>query len=178
MLQKVNFVKMHGLGNDFIIVLQNDIDFLKKSASKLKSFIENISDRNTGIGCDQFILYKNLSDKKFEMITYNSDGSFAEMCGNASRSLTHLIYMKHNLSDINIISANKNLYCNFIDEDNIKVDVGTVSYDEKWMPKKEYLWELSNIYRLNVREIMCVDVGNPHLVVFKNSWHEKEIALV
>jgi diaminopimelate epimerase len=54
-IQKIYFVKMHGLGNDFVIINKNDLP-INCDLSKLAI---NISNRHTGIGCDQFIIYQH-----------------------------------------------------------------------------------------------------------------------
>ncbi|CAF1499003.1 unnamed protein product, partial [Rotaria sordida] len=67
---------MHGLGNDFVIINKKD---LPKNCN-LQQLSLNISNRNTGIGCDQFIIY-NKQLNYYEMLIYNQDGSSAKLCG-------------------------------------------------------------------------------------------------
>ena len=73
---KVPFVKMHGNGNDFVIV-----DNTKLKLKYNKSFIKKLSSRRLGIGCDQFIILKKSKKYDIFMKIYNPNGEEAEMCG-------------------------------------------------------------------------------------------------
>ena len=73
MTQKIPFVKMHGLGNDFVIINESH---MPKNCD-INSFVQEISDRELGIGCDQFIVYQQNPDK-INMVIYNQDGSGAK----------------------------------------------------------------------------------------------------
>ncbi|MGL4226243.1 MAG: diaminopimelate epimerase, partial [Rickettsia sp.] len=86
MTSKINFVKMHGLGNDFVFVNKRDL----RISYDLSQLAKNIADRYMGIGCDQFIIYEE-HNSFYEMIIYNIDGSSAKLCGNATRCLAKLI---------------------------------------------------------------------------------------
>ena len=94
-IQEIAFAKMHGLGNDFVII---DAKLLTTSCD-LKHLTLKIADRHLGIGCDQFITYEKHSDY-YKVQVYNQDGSTAKACGNAMRCLSKLIY--NNLGEQNI----------------------------------------------------------------------------
>lgn len=161
MISKINFVKMHGLGNDFVVVNKRDLS----SSYDLSQLAKNMADRHTGIGCDQFIIYEE-HDDFYEMIIYNIDGSSAKLCGNATRCLAKLIYLDTGKKDITVMVGNKKLLCNVEDENNISVNVGKVSFNEVWMPSRDKIWELAERYMIDLKETICVDIGNPHLVIF------------
>lgn len=152
---------MHGLGNDFVIVNSKDLthDY------DLSILAKNIADRHTGIGCDQFIVYDKQIDY-YEMIIYNIDGSSAKLCGNASRCLAKLIYMNDGEKDIVIKAANKKLSCKLAPEDKVSVNMGSVSFNENWMPAREKIWTFAERYMIDLKEAICVDVGNPHIIIF------------
>ena len=83
---RVDFIKMHGLGNDFVVLDARarqlpDIDQATASA---------IADRRTGIGCDQLILLTASEAADFRMRIFNNDGSEVGACGNASRAVALL----------------------------------------------------------------------------------------
>jgi len=158
---KINFVKMHGLGNDFVIVNRKDLT----SIYDLSQLAKNMADRHLGVGCDQFIIYEEHNDF-YEMIIYNIDGSSAKLCGNATRCLAKLIYLDTGKKDITVIVGNKKLLCHVKDENNISVNVGRVSFNESWMPSRDKIWEFAERYMIDLKETICVDVGNPHLVIF------------
>lgn len=161
MFNKINFVKMHGLGNDFVIVNKRDLT----NAYDLSQLAKNMADRHLGIGCDQFIIYEE-HDDFYEMIIYNIDGSSAKLCGNATRCLAKLIYLNTGKSNIIIKVDSKKLLCNIENENQISVNVGAVSFNESWMPSRDKIWKFAERYMIDLKETICVDVGNPHLVIF------------
>ena len=83
---KTPFVKMHGNGNDFVI-----IDNIKQNFRKDITLIKKIANRRIGIGCDQLILIEKSDKHDAFMRIYNNDGSEAEMCGNAARCVASLL---------------------------------------------------------------------------------------
>ncbi|NRB11125.1 MAG: diaminopimelate epimerase [Rickettsiaceae bacterium] len=155
---------MHGLGNDFIIISKNELP----KSTNINSFIAKICHRRLGIGADQFIIYNqdNKISNKYHVDIYNQDGSPAEACGNAMRCIARLIYDNSQQKEIVIAVAKRNIHCNYITKDEISVDMGVVSFDKAWMPNNDELWNLANNYGLEPKEVICVDVGNPHLVIF------------
>ena len=86
----VDFTKMEGLGNDFII-----IDRREKKLSLGKAEFKRIADRRLGIGCDQILLIGSASraDVDFSYAVVNKDGSFASHCGNGLRCLA--LYLRN-----------------------------------------------------------------------------------
>ncbi|MBW2015143.1 MAG: hypothetical protein JRI69_15435 [Deltaproteobacteria bacterium] len=81
-MKKIDFYKMSGSGNDFIIVdNRNKI----VDETDLPNFIAKACRRKMSVGADGFILVENTDDADFKWRFYNSDGSVAEMCGNGAR---------------------------------------------------------------------------------------------
>ena len=154
---------MHGLGNDFVIINEN---YMPKNCD-VKSFVQEISDRELGVGCDQFIVYQQSSPDKINMSIYNQDGSGAKACGNASRCLTRLLFDQVGSKNIRLDVNGRVVSGKYIDEDTIKVDMGPPSFESNWMPDSADLWSLAERYMIEPKENMiCVDVANPHLVIF------------
>ncbi|MBT7648032.1 MAG: diaminopimelate epimerase, partial [Rhodospirillaceae bacterium] len=82
----IAFLKMHGLGNDFVIIDARDHDIpLSPDAIRL------IADRRLGVGCDQFIRMEPSQNGDVFMRIWNPDGSAAEACGNATRCVARLV---------------------------------------------------------------------------------------
>ncbi|RQD73282.1 MAG: diaminopimelate epimerase, partial [Candidatus Syntrophonatronum acetioxidans] len=83
----MNFIKMHGLGNDFIVVedLEENINLSAPSITRL-------CQRNFGVGADGLVLIRPSSKGHIRMHIYNSDGSEAEMCGNALRCVARYAF--------------------------------------------------------------------------------------
>lgn len=168
----IEFVKMHGLGNDFVIVRRSaelaDLDE--------KSLAIAISDRRIGIGCDQFIIYEKDDSKPgyYNMSIYNQDGSSAEACGNGTRCLVKLIGQ----DTITIKVLDRILNASLLQDGNVTVNMGKVSFHEKWMPTDEIIWEIASQYKLEPKEMVCADIGNPHLVIFNSTLSDKDRMLL
>lgn len=160
-MKTIFFIKMHGLGNDFVIIE----DSLLADIKDIKSFVIKIACRHIGIGCDQFITYKKDNDSIF-MNIFNQDGSKAKACGNASRCLSRLMFDRYGIKNTTIKVEGKEITAEYSDPDNITVNMGTANFATDWMPSQEKLWELAEKYRIEPKEMVCVDIGNPHLVIF------------
>ena len=83
----MRFTKMHGLGNDYIYINAFEEEIENPEDLSLK-----ISDRHFGIGSDGIVLIMPSKTSDFRMRMFNSDGSEAEMCGNASRCMAKYVY--------------------------------------------------------------------------------------
>ena len=85
-VMRTPFIKMHGLGNDFVV-----LDARKTPLPAItEEFASSIADRNTGIGCDQLIVLEPSDTQAFRMRIFNSDGGEVEACGNATRAVAML----------------------------------------------------------------------------------------
>ncbi|MEQ1688144.1 MAG: diaminopimelate epimerase [Sphingopyxis sp.] len=81
-----NFIKMHGLGNDFVVI-DARIDAVAMTSARARA----IADRHTGIGCDQLILIEPSTTADVKMRIWNADGGEVSACGNATRCVAQLI---------------------------------------------------------------------------------------
>lgn len=160
-MKQIPFTKMHGLGNDFVIVENS----LLSDVKNLKNFVIDIANRQTGIGCDQMITYKKYASF-ISMNIFNQDGSRAKACGNASRCLSRVLFDEHGIKNAIISIMDKKITTEYSDPDNITVNMGLASFTADWMPTQEKLWLLAEKYRIEPKEMVCVDVGNPHLIIF------------
>ena len=90
-IHKIPFSKMHGAGNDFIIINQIDHDY-NLSAQQIKEF----SNRNFGIGFDQLLIIEktNHSNAEFKYRIFNADGEEVNQCGNGARCFFHYLRLK------------------------------------------------------------------------------------
>ena len=87
-VKEINFVKMHGCGNDFVIIKTSDHPSLNLSHQD----ITLICDRHMGIGCDQLVIIDKIVEDKVYVHFYNADGSELGMCGNGVRCIAELVY--------------------------------------------------------------------------------------
>ena len=160
---------MQGLGNDFVVINSQelvDVDY--------EDLVKKIADRRLGIGCDQVIIYELESAQKCYMTIYNTDGSRAQACGNGTRCLVKLVCDYIKAKQLDVIVGARTLKSSIQDDDKILVNMGTVSFDKNWMITQEQILDIAKIYNLNPREIICVDVANPHLVIFSSDLSEMD----
>ena len=163
----IPFIKMHGLGNDFIIFddvkdpIISDINFLKK-----------IADRRFGIGCDQIMIIKKSSKKeKYKIKIYNCDGTETGACGNGTRCVADYLMNKENLNYIFIETISGGLKCSRT-KDVITVNMGVPKFDWQNIPilTKQ---DTSNI-KLDEFHACCLSIGNPHAVIFISNLSDLE----
>ena len=173
MSMEVKFTKMHGLGNDFIFVDKKDLP----AAFDIKPAVISLSRRHTGIGCDQFIIYDD-QDSFIDISIYNSDGSSAQACGNATRCLSYLFSKIKNTEHIKISVQGRVLECAAENADNVSVNMGEVKFDCAWMPSYESLAKELSPYLSSSAQFLCADIGNPHLVIIDPNLSQDDMSLL
>jgi diaminopimelate epimerase len=89
-MDKIEFYKMSGSGNDFIII-DNRLNVIDENG--LSNFVANVCRRKMAVGADGFILIENSDKADFRWRFFNSDGSIAEMCGNGARCVARFAYL-------------------------------------------------------------------------------------
>ncbi len=175
----MEFTKMHGLGNDFVLVncFAEDID----NANQLA---EEICDRHFGVGADGLVLVlpAQIEEADFRMRIFNPDGSEPEMCGNAIRCFGKYLYEKE-LTDktkIKVETLAGIIIPELIIEDGdvqaVKVDMGEPRLHSSEIPiegvdKEEVVKEKLDVDGEEY-EITTVSMGNPHCVVFVDDAEE------
>ncbi|WP_320110501.1 diaminopimelate epimerase [Draconibacterium orientale] len=174
------FVKSHGLGNDYIVLNQEDITF-----ELTEKAIIRICDVHFGIGSDGILLKVPSENADFGLRILNPDGSEAEKSGNGLRIFAKYLY-DHGFTaekSFSIETPGGLVRAEINEEKNgkafmIKVDMGKAIFESKKIPvncKKEEC--IGETLELEYRgyEINCVSVGNPHCVVLTDELDEKEI---
>lgn len=175
----MKFTKMHGAGNDYIYI--NCFDEKVENPDKLA---KELSDRHFGIGSDGLVLICPSDKADFRMDMYNSDGTQAEMCGNASRCVGKYVYDK-GLTDkttvtLETLSGIKTLDLNVTGGkvDTVKVNMGSPVFTPQEIP---VVTELDKFIRQEIKvlgkeyEVTCISMGNPHAVVFMDNLDELDI---
>jgi diaminopimelate epimerase len=150
------FHKMHGLGNDFVI-----IDCRTAPVIMTPAKARAIADRRTGIGCDQLILIEPSTTADIAMRIYNHDGGEVESCGNASRCVVALLG-----HDCRIETAG-GIIEGHLAENGVTIDMGQPRFEWQEIPlafamdsaAMPLAWE-------ELSSPMAVNVGNPHAVFF------------
>ena len=162
-MKSLNFIKMHGLGNDFVI--------FNSTEKKLHDpkFIKKISDRKTGIGCDLVVITKN-SDTEYCDIHakfINSDGTTAEVCGNALRCLGKEFFKLKQKKHLVIETDKRLIDIEDYGNGNICVDMGKPKYDCNSIPLTSKNNNNTISFDLEYLKIgYALNVGNPHLIFF------------
>jgi diaminopimelate epimerase len=169
----MDFVKMHGLGNDFVMIEVASWD----EADKLQPYAESICNRNFGIGADGLIAIGKDSDMDVFMRIFNSDGSEPEMCGNGIRCVAkyafeHGLTKKHSLA-VKTLAGPRYPEMQVQDGQvvSVRVDMGEPVLERARIPMQG---EGSNI-QVEVEtksasfRVTAVSMGNPHCITFVNS---------
>ena len=158
----VNFTKMHGLGNDFIII-DNIDEKLSLSSEKIKA----LADRKFGIGFDQLLLVQNSTsvDADFRYIIYNSDGSEVAQCGNGARCFARFV-KENKLSTKNPITVETSeglMHLLINDDGTVKVDMGKPNFSPERIPLS--INDESLFYSIEGYQLGALSIGNPHCVI-------------
>ncbi len=156
----MEFVKMHGLGNDFVI-----LDARKTPLNLSAERVRSIADRRRGVGCDQLIILEKPTDTNATvfMRIHNPDGSEAGACGNATRCVAHLISEETGISVCTIQTIAGLLYCTLTENGQITVDMGIPL--QKW--DEIPLASDCDTLKLPLDGVpVAVNMGNPHCVFF------------
>lgn len=163
----VSFIKMHGLGNDFVII---DLD-QNQELSLTEDFVRLICDRKFGVGADQLITIINISNSAVKMGVFNNDASKSNACGNATRCISYYLYQKEKTKHHTIISEfGDKITTNYIKENIIESILPEPKFDWKDIPLAIEFNEFVNFFEYpNLPKGYFVNVGNPHVVFFVKS---------
>lgn len=167
---KIQFTKMQAYGNDYVY-----IDAIHQQLPDLPALARFVSDRHFGVGSDGMILICPSKTADFRMRVFNPDGTEAEMCGNASRSVGKYVY-DHRLTDktditLETLGGIKDLHL-FVENDivvNIRADIGEPVMDPARIPVNTPLAEfVDQPVRVLDRDfrVTALSWGNPHMAAF------------
>ena len=162
----LEFTKMHGLGNDFVV-----IDAINQSVFLASEQIQQLADRHTGIGFDQLLLVETASTPAadFRYRIFNADGSEVGQCGNGARCFMQFVH-EHGLGSkttLQVETASGPLQLIRRDDGLITVDMGVPRLEPMEIPflaparDVTYTLETNDIQL----EIAAISVGNPHAVL-------------
>jgi diaminopimelate epimerase len=167
---KIRFTKMHGLGNDFVM-----IDAISQQINITPERARFIADRHFGVGCDQILIVEapTRPDADFKYRIFNSDGSEVENCGNGARCFAVFVRMRK-LTGNHVIRAETAkgiLILKLVDKNNVTVDMGEPQLAPSAIPflansqSTHYKLSLDSDL-LTTRELLigAVSMGNPHAV--------------
>lgn len=172
----MKFTKMHGAGNDYIYV-----NCFEETVPNVNETAKKLSDRHFGIGSDGLVLICPSNKADFRMDMYNSDGTQAEMCGNATRCVGKYVYDK-GLTDkttitLETLAGIKILDLNVVDGavKTVRVNMGSPELVPAKIPVSSDLDRfIEQPVKVDGKEyaVTCVSMGNPHAVLFMDEASE------
>ncbi len=166
---KLKFTKMHGIGNDFVV-----IDAYSQPVSLSQAQIKYLADRHFGVGCDQLLMVEksSLPDVDFRYRIFNADGGEVEQCGNGARCFVRYVHDKGltEKTEIQVETANGLIMLKLTDDGLVTVNMGAPRFEPAQIPL--IADKLAPTYALPVAgeniTISAVSMGNPHAVQVVN----------
>jgi diaminopimelate epimerase len=163
-MRTLAFRKMHGLGNDFVVIDRRRAD-IRVDAAMARA----LADRHTGIGCDQVILIEAPRDPAAQifMRILNADGSEAEACGNGTRCIARLIAEETGDSRVRIETLAGLLDAELLPDLRVAVDMGPARTGWRDIPLARAMDTLAvDLAAGPLANPVCTSIGNPHATFF------------
>jgi len=177
---RVHFTKMHGIGNDFIV-----LDHTKSPFQLSKEAIQSLSHRQLGIGFDQLLVVENtaLEDVDFKYRIFNQDGGEAEQCGNGARCFYRFVKDKHLTDKLSIRVETKSGVIELTEDSEhmIEVNMGEPIFNPKLIPflsdteKNEYPISIDLPHQKETITMAVLSIGNPHAVITVKDTHQAHV---
>ena len=176
----LKFTKMHGLGNDFVV-----IDAINQHFELDSARIKYLADRNLGIGFDQMLVVEKAQSGQadFKYRIFNADGCEVSQCGNGARCFARFVH-EQNLTDAHLISVETNaglLQLEMIDSSRVRVNMGMPTFDPKSIPLKpsarceQYMIDLDEQSMRKTIQFSALSIGNPHMVIVVDDVNQCEL---
>ena len=173
-MEKVPFLKMHGLGNDFVVLdaRSNALEVGPEGARAL-------ADRHTGIGCDQLIVLQppRHPAAQLSMRIHNPDGSEAEACGNATRCVAWMLGRETGASRVQIETVAGLLEAEIAADGQVAVDMGPARTNWRDIPLARAA-DTDNVDLVLgcLSAPVCTNIGNPHATFFVDDVEAVDLA--
>ncbi len=147
----MKFIKMHGLGNDFVI-----LDHRDGRQALTASQIQHICDRHMGVGCDQLVVLHNSDQADVKALFFNGDGSESGACGNATRCVADLVMAESGADECRVETLSGVMPCRKLGSLRVEVNMGAPKFDARSF----------DVVIEGLAAPVLVDMGNPHAVYF------------
>ena len=158
----VPFTKMHGLGNDFVIIDARGVEI-----SLSDEVVRALADRRRGVGCDQLIVLRDGGDADGLMEIRNADGSEVAACGNATRCIGRMLMAESGRDSASIRTRAGLLTARAGGDDTVCVNMGPARTDWQAVPLVRAMDTVTlNYARGPLSAPGAVNMGNPHAVFF------------
>jgi len=169
---RLNFTKMHGLGNDFIVINGLDNSFNENLIN-----IPKLANRHTGIGFDQLLIVESSSRSNidFKYRIFNADGLEVQQCGNGARCFALYVFEKKLTSKrrLNVETLNGVIELIINNPSSVTVNMGKPEFAPSKIPAN--FDNQDNKYLINGMQIGVLSMGNPHAVILADNIENIEI---
>ncbi|HHE6469782.1 TPA: diaminopimelate epimerase [Providencia rettgeri] len=175
----MQFSKMHGLGNDFMVV-----DGVTQNVYFSPELICRLANRHIGVGFDQLLLVEAPYDPDldFHYRIFNADGSEVAQCGNGARCFARFVRLKGltNKQKIKVSTQSGRMTLTINENDDVCVNMGVPDFEPQRVPFRAVKEEKTYIIRAQERTVLCgvVSMGNPHCVIQVESIHTAEVEVL
>ena len=175
-MAQIRFRKMHGLGNDFVV-----LDCRRHAVPINAAAARALADRRTGIGCDQVILIEPPHDPAAQLLMriLNADGSEAEACGNASRCIARLVAEETGDRHVTIETVAGLLATELLPDRSVAVDMGPARSGWGEIPlAREMDTDRADLALGPLVMPACTNIGNPHATFFVADTEAIDLAML
>lgn len=152
------FLKMHGAGNDFMV-----IDSRRRGAVVTPALARALGDRNRGVGFDQLAEIRVAEGADFALDFWNRDGSRAAACGNATRCVSDFVMRETGLKSVNLVTERGRLVARRMADGRVSVNMGAPQREWSEVPLSR---PVDMLHLPLAGEPVAVGMGNPHCVFF------------
>lgn len=175
----MQFSKMHGLGNDFMVV-----DAVTQNVFFSPELIRRLADRHLGVGFDQLLVVEPPYDPDldFHYRIYNADGSEVAQCGNGARCFARFVRLKglSNKSDIRVSTQSGQMVLSVNRDELVEVNMGEPNFEPSAVPFRANKAESLYLLRVEDQTVMfgTVSMGNPHCVIQVESTRTAQVEIL
>jgi diaminopimelate epimerase len=154
----IGFMKMHGAGNDFVV-----IDSRGRGAVVTPALAKALGDRNRGVGFDQLAEIRDVDGADFGLDFWNSDGSRAGACGNATRCVSDYVMRGLGIDGVSLVTTRGGLQAVRLPDGRVSVNMGAPQLDWAEVPLSR---AVDTLHLPLAGDPVAVGMGNPHCVFF------------
>ena len=165
----LGFTKMHGLGNDFVV-----LDGRRRPLALDSESVRAIADRRNGVGCDQVIAIERSVAADAFMRVYNADGGEVGACGNGARCVAALLMAERRAASVSLETLAGTLHAEKGADGMVRVDLGAARFGWRDIPLARAMDTLH--LELALGDAVAVSVGNPHAVFFVDDAEAVDLA--
>ena len=165
--RNISFLKMHGLGNDFVI-----IDSRHKRINLTADIIRKLGDRNFGVGFDQLGIIQNSEVSDAHLTFFNSDGSISATCGNATRCIANFLMLETKKDKVDLSTDHISLQAVREIDGSVSVNMGLPEIHWQKIP---LLKEVDTLFLPIPGQPTATSMGNPHCSFFVDNLDQVKI---